>query len=138
MAWVSRRELARLERERVAALQRAEIAESRLVAERERLDGLVASERQSKDWLVVQMASRVVTKHGGYGLEHEPQPKEVPKPAHPKGFIREPNVYDYAMLRQYEAWAREAGVPNPEEDARAKWEAEMRGEMIENFDTETM
>lgn len=132
--WVSKSEMRRLLAQLSAAESRAIESENRLTAERERLDGLVASERQSKDWLTVQLASRVVTKHGQYGLDHEIPVKEVPQ-ANPKGFIREPNEYDLAVLKQYQQWAREAG--QSEEDAREKWEAEMRGESV-NYESETM
>ena len=68
MPWVNQKYLDRLERDLEIALEGREKAESRLTAERERLDGIVASERQGKDWLTVQLASRVVTKHGQYGV----------------------------------------------------------------------
>ena len=113
--WVTRREIARLERELKHALQRAESAEQSL-----------AAERQAKDWLTLQLASRVITKHGGYGLEHEPVKPEVVQP--PNGFIRQPTEIDEAKLEFYKRCAREAG--KPEEDAIERWQAEMRGEMI--------
>lgn len=125
MPWVSKTELARLERDLEIALQRAKDSEDRLAAERERLDGIVASERQGKDWLVVQLASRVVTKHGGYGLDHEPQPKPEAR-QHPKGFTHEPSDLDLAKLEYYKQCYRQAG--KPEEEAEKYWEAEMRGE----------
>jgi hypothetical protein len=109
---------------------------NRLVAERERLDGLVASERQGKDWLTIQLASRVVTKHGGYGLDHEAPAKADAQPLHPKGFIREPTELDYIRLEAYKKWAKEAGVDNAEDDAQARWEAEMRGETVAYTDSE--
>lgn len=113
--WVSRREITRLERELKNALQRADCAEERLQAE-----------RSSKDWLITQLTSRVITKHGGYGLDHEPNPL-VTTPAHPRGFIREPTELDEVKLEYYKRCARERGLP--EEDAVMKWESEMRGEM---------
>jgi hypothetical protein len=112
--WLSKREIARLERELSAALQRAKAAEDAL-----------AAERQAKDWLVLQLASRVITKHGGYGLDHEPSP---PKVVEPQRFVRQPTEIDLAKLEYYKQCAAAAG--KPEEDAVQKWEAEMRGESI--------
>ena len=133
MPFVSQRYLDRLERDLAVALERAATAETRLTTERERVDSLIAAERQGKDWLVTQLASRVVTKHGQYGLDHE-KPKEIEVPAHPQGFIREPTEMDLIRLQQYQKWAREAGVPNADEDAQARWEAEMRGETVQYSD----
>ena len=113
MPWLSRRELARLERQLSHALRRASAAEEAL-----------AAERQSKDWLVTQLASRIVTKHGGDGLDHELPPKPVD---HPKRFTHEPSEVDLAKLEYYKQCARNAG--KSEDDAVEKWEAEMRGEM---------
>lgn len=113
--WVSRREIARLERELRHALGRAKTAED-----------LLASERSSKDWMITQLTSRFVTKQGLYGLDHEPL-KPITLTPHPKGFIREPNEIDEAKLTFYKNCAREAGLP--EEDGERRWEAEMRGEM---------
>jgi len=124
--WYSSREIARLESALEDALRRAETAESRLAEERKRLDDIVASERQSKDWFALQITSRLVTKNGGYGLDHEPRTPVATTP-HPKGFIREPTEIDEAKLEFYKKCARDAGAP--EEDAVQKWEAEMRGEM---------
>lgn len=109
------------------ALQRAEKAEQSLAAERERADKIVAAERHSKDFLVLQLASRVVTKHGGYGLEAEPKPTEPPPP-HPKKFIREPNEQDLARLDYYKQCYRQAD--KSEDEAEAIWEREMRGEQV--------
>src|SRR5215813_1703929 len=118
--WVSRRELARLERELMQALQRARDAEERLSAERQR-----------HDWLSLQLTSRVVTKHGGYGLEHE---KAEPPPPHPKGFMHEPTQEDYDVLNYYKVCAAEAG--HDEADALKRWEARMRGEDLFVDETE--
>lgn len=112
--WITRRELARLERELSVALRRAERAEESL-----------ASERASKDWLVTQLTSRVVTKHGGYGLEHEAPLRQSP-PVNPRGFIRDPTDADDAKLDYYKRCFAEAG--KSEDEAVALWEAEMRGE----------
>jgi hypothetical protein len=112
--WLSRRELARLERELNAALQRAKGAEDAL-----------AAERQRHDWLILQLTNRVVTKHGGYGLEEaKPEPVEP----NPKGFTREPTQEDIDVLNFYKNCAAEAGL----DDAKATewWEAHMRGEAI--------
>ncbi len=114
--WVTKRELARLERELARAVSRAEDAENRL-----------AEERQRHDWQSLQLVSRVVTKHGGYGLEHEPQKDEPPK-QHPKGFTHEPTQEDIDMRNYYIACAIDAG--QTEDDAIQKWEAKMRGEDI--------
>ena len=114
------------------ALQRAIDAEKRLAEERKRLDDLVASERQSKDWLTLQLASRVITKHGGYGLDEKPVPVEAQP--NPKGFIREPTYEDDAKLEFYKQCAVNAGKSI--EDAVDKWEAEMRGETIAYTDQE--
>ena len=111
--WVSRRELARLERELSEALRRAKAAEDALCAE-----------RQSKDWIVTQLASRVVTKHGGYGLDHDP-PK--PQQPHPKQWTHEPNEVDLAKLEYYKECYRAAG--KSEQEAEMIWETEMRGEV---------
>jgi hypothetical protein len=101
-----------------SAEKRAEDAESAL-----------ASERGSKDWLMLQLSSRVITKHGQYGLDYEkPLPKGVdePKSPHPKGWLKEPDETDYAKLEYYKLCYRNAGMP--EERAELRWEAEMRGE----------
>lgn len=113
--WISRREIARLERELKSALQRAADAEERL-----------QSERSSKDWMIQQLTSRFIAKQGLYGLDSE---KVVPQP-HPKGFLREPTPEDEAKLEYYIRCAHNAGIPNAEEDATMRWEAEMRGESI--------
>ncbi len=118
--FVSKRELARLERELSRAVKRAEKADADL-----------AAERQRHDWMLLQLSSRLVTKHGGYGLE-ETKPEPVQPQQHPKRFIHEPTPEDLDMLNLYKMWAAEAG--QPEEDAIQKWEARMRGEelFIEN------
>lgn len=110
--FVSRREIARLERELKSALQRAKSAED-----------MLAAERQRHDWLILQLTSRVVTKAGGYGLE---ETKPEPSPPHPKGFTHEPTQEDIDMLNFYKVCAAEAG--QDESDAVQKWEARMRGE----------
>ena len=109
-----------------SAEKRAEDAESAL-----------ASERSGKDWLVNQLSSRVITKHGGYGLDHKPQkPSEPDAPKNPNGFIRDPSVIDLAKLEYYKQCYRDAGMP--EEKAELRWEAEMRGEVVPfEFEMET-
>lgn len=126
MPWVNKRSLERLERDLLHALQRAERAEAALADERRRADDLIASERQSKDFLTLQLASRVVTKHGGYGLEAEP--KTIEPELHPKGYIREPSDIDYARLEGYIEFYRRDG--RSEEEAQALWDSEMRGEQV--------
>lgn len=110
--WVSRREWARHQRELQTALKRAEQAEKDL-----------ASERQSKDWLMLQLASRLVTKSGQYGLDHEPLVKRVESP---RRFVQEPSELDLARLEYYKQCFRNDG--KSEDEAEALWEAEMRGE----------
>lgn len=112
--WITRREWARHQRELQAALKRARHAEDAL-----------AAERQAKDWLVLQLASRVITKHGGYGLDHEAPSVEVAP--HPQRFTHEPTEADMAKLDYYRECYRQVG--KTEEEADAIWEAEMRGEM---------
>jgi hypothetical protein len=114
MAWISAREIRRLERELARANKRADDAEDRL-----------AIERQSKDWLTVQLASRLATKAGTYGLEDKP-PKPVELKAHPKGYLREPDEVDTAKLEYYKKCFSDAG--KSEIEAERFWEAEMRGE----------
>jgi len=130
MPWVSAAEYARMEAALAAALQRATTAEDRLAEERKRLDDIVASERQSKDWMTLQMASRVITKHGGYGLNETPVKVEVSP--HPKGFVREPEEVDAARLQYYKTCYLQAGKPEGEADRLATelWEKEMRGESV--------
>lgn len=130
MPWVSAAEYARMEAALETALQRAVDAENRLVEERKRLDDLVASERQSKDWVMVQLASRLVTKNGGYGLDHEKEVKVETQPVHPKGFVREPDAMDLAKLEYYKKCYLESGKPEGEAErlAQSLWDAEMRGE----------
>lgn len=114
--WITTRELRRLERELAQAVKRAEDAEDRL-----------ASERQAKDWLTLQLASRLATKHGGYGLDHLPPESQVDvKSPHPKGYIRDPDEIDTAKLEYYKKCYRDEG--KSEDDAVKIWEAEMRGE----------
>lgn len=75
---------------------------------------------------MVQLTSRIVTKSGGYGLDHE-QPERPPKPTpHPKAWTHEPSEMDLAKLEYYKKSYREAG--KSEEEAELIWEAEMRGE----------
>lgn len=128
--WYSSREIARLESALADALRRAATAEDRLTEERKRLDDIVASERQSKDWMTLQMASRVVTKHGGYGLDSE-RPVKV-ETAHPKGFVREPEEVDAARFQYYVKCYQEAGksLDEAQQLATLLWEAEMRGENV--------
>lgn len=126
MPWIGKRDLDRLERDLLHALQRVEKAEAALTEERRRVDELIAGERQSKDFLTLQLASRVVTKHGGYGLEAEPKPVE--STPHPKGYIRDPTDIDYARLEGYMEIYRRDG--RSEEEARALWDSEMRGEQV--------
>ncbi len=116
MSWITRRELARLERELSSALRRAEGAEKAL-----------AEERQRHDWLILQLTNRVVTKHGGYALD-EVKPEPVIPTQHPRGFIHDPTPEDLDVLEQFKYWAAEAG--KDESDAIQKWEAHMRGEAI--------
>ncbi len=118
--WVTKRELARLERELARAIKRADEAEERL-----------AAERQRHDWQSLQLVSRVVTKHGGYGLD-EIKTEPVEPKQHPKGFTHEPTQEDMDMLNFYKVCAADAGLD--EQDAVRKWEAKMRGEdlFIEN------
>lgn len=112
--WITRRELARLERQLTEALRRAERAEDALRSERER-----------KDSAILELASRVVTKHGGYGLQSA-EPKVEAQPPHPKKFTHEPTDVDLAKLEYYVNEYRKAG--RSEEEATMIWEAEMRGE----------
>ncbi len=114
--FVSKRELARLERELARAIKRADEAEERL-----------AAERQRHDWQSLQLVSRVVTKHGGYGLEETQAEPVVPQP-NPKGFTHEPTPEDIDVLDFYKRAAAEAG--KDESDAMQKWEAHMRGENL--------
>ena len=120
--WVSREEYERLVQQ-AAHGHLSDKFEARALAAEEALQ----AERASKDWLVTQLASRLATKAGTYGLDHE-SPKRSEPTAHPKGFIKEPDEFDLARLGQYVKWARDAGVPDPETDAQMRWEAEMRGE----------
>lgn len=124
--WINKREHQRLERDLLHALQRAEKAEGALTEERRRADELIAAERQSKDSLILQLTSRVVTKNGGYALETAPN---GPEPAaHPKGYIRDPTDIDYARLEGYiEIYQRDG---RSEEEAQALWDSEMRGEQV--------
>jgi len=115
--WVSRAEMRRLLQQVAAAETRAQRAEDAL-----------AAERASKDWLTVQLASRVVTKHGQYGLDHAAPTKEPPPPAIPAGFTHVPDERDYAKLEWYKQLARQRG--ESEDYAEKIWEAEMRGEPL--------
>ena len=117
--WISARELRRLERELARANKRADEAEDRL-----------ATERASKDWLTVQLASRLATKAGVYGLDHESLP--AIQAGHPKGFIREEEPTDTARLQYYIKCYQDAGKPHDEAEQLATqlWEAEMRGENV--------
>jgi hypothetical protein len=115
MPWfVTKRELARLQRELSSAVKRAERAEDELKAE-----------RQAKDWAILQLTSRFVTKQGGYALDAEPP---QPAPSDPRGFARLPTAEDEAKRDYYIQCYREAG--RSEDEAVAIWEAEMRGERV--------
>lgn len=109
----------RLLQQVVAAEERAQRAEDAL-----------AGERQSKDWLMLQLASRLAVKSGTYGLDHQVPQKttEQPPAKHPRGFVRDPNEHDNARLEYYKQCYREQG--RPEVEAEALWEAEMRGENV--------
>jgi hypothetical protein len=112
--WVSKTEMRRLLAQVSAAESRAQRAEDSLAAERAR-----------HDWLSLQLTSRVVTKHGGYGLDHEPPTPALPDP---RNFVRVPSAEDDAKREYYIRCFREAG--KSEEEAVALWEAEMRGEQV--------
>lgn len=114
--FVTKRELARLERELAHAVRRADGAEKAL-----------ADERQRHDWLILQLTNRVVTKHGGYGLE-ETKPVNEPPKSPQKGYTHEPTVEDLDKLEYYKLCYRNAGMD--EELAQTRWEAEMRGEFM--------
>jgi hypothetical protein len=94
----------------------------------EEAEKALKGERAAKDWQTLQLASRVVTKNGGYGLDHEqPATREAEaKSPHPKGWLREPDEMDEAKLAYYKECYRNAGLS--EEKAELRWEAEMRGE----------
>ncbi len=112
--WVTKRELARLERELKAALQRAESAE----------DGL-AAERQRHDSMILQLTSRFLTKQGTYGLD---EVKREAPPPNPKGFTREPTQEDIDVLNFYKTCAADGGLD--ESKAIEWWESHMRGEAV--------
>ncbi len=112
--WVTRRELARLERELSLATKRATSAEDALAAERQRHDSMI-----------LQLTSRFLTKQGTYGLD---ETKVEPPAPHPKGFTHEPTIEDLDVLNFYKMAAADAG--QSEDDAVQKWEAHMRGEDI--------
>ena len=114
MGWISRHELRRLQRELDRAVKRAEDAERRLDAE-----------RQAKDWAILQLTSRFVTKQGGYALDSE---KPTPAPSDPRRFTHEPTAEDLAKREWYIKCYIERGWP--EDDAIQLWEAEMRGESV--------
>lgn len=86
-------------------------------------ESALQGERSAKDWLTLQLASRVITKHGQYGLDHAPP---TPIEPNPKGYTHEPTEIDYAKLEFYKKCARDTG--HDEQDAVNRWEAEMRGE----------
>lgn len=114
MGWVSKRELRRLQRELDRAVKRADAAERRLNVE-----------RQSKDWTILQLTSRFVTKQGGYALDAEKP--ELPPPD-PRRFTHEPTAEDLAKREWYIRCYAERGWL--EDDAVQLWEAEMRGEQV--------
>src|SRR5690242_13137111 len=123
--WLPRAEYQRLV-EQAARCQFVEQACQLAEARTEEAEKQLAAERAAKDWMVTQLTSRFVTKQGGYGLDHAPQP--VMPTAHPKGYTHEPSEMDMAKLEYYKDCARAAGVD--EGDAIEKWEAEMRGESL--------
>ncbi len=130
MMWVARDTYERLVKQ-AAQAELLELscgkAEGRAVA----AELALADERQRKDGLVIQLASRVITKHGAYGLEQEPQPAPAP---HPKGFARDPTPEDIDVLNFYKACAAEAN--QSEQSAIDRWEAHMRGEDLYVDNTE--
>lgn len=117
--WISKREWARHQRELSTALKRASDAENDLRAE-----------RQAKDWLTLQLSSRLVTKSGQYGLDHIVPPRTTETTTtitpHPKRFTHEPTEIDFAKLEYYKECYRREG--KSEDEAELLWEAEMRGE----------
>lgn len=120
--WLKREDYERL----VTQAAQCQFMETALAAAEKRAEdaeNALASERSAKDWLTLQLSSRVITKHGGYGLEHEPKPAPV---FHPQGYTHDPTEIDLAKLEFYKRCARDAG--RDEEDAVMRWEAEMRGE----------
>jgi len=114
--WITRRELARLERELSVARRRAEDAERRLDAERSR-----------HDWTTLQLTSRFVVKQGVYGLDYErPEPASVS--SDPRKFTQPLSVEDKAKREYYVRCFVEAG--RSEEEAIDLWEREIRGEQV--------
>jgi len=113
--WVSKSEMRRL-------LAQISTAESRAL----RAEDALAAERQSKDWLTLQLTSRLVTKSGQYGLDHEKSEPSQTATQHPRGYTHDPTEIDLAKLEWYKQCAVLAG--KDEDDAVMKWEAEMRGE----------
>ena len=131
---ISKREWARHERQLDAALKRAELAESRLEAERQRMDARSDAERAQFTSTVVQLTSRVLTKHGAYGL---PEPEAAPLPhATPRtdGFIREPTEEDliYREMLINDALAH----GQTEDDAVKYWNSVMQGRPVTISDSE--
>ncbi len=125
MPWLKREQYERLIK-RAAQSDILELACGKAEARAISAEESLASERQAKDWLTLQLASRVVTKNGGYGLDHEkPTPQIVEAiPVRTK----EPDEMDMARLDWYVKCYREAGHMDPETAAKDYWEAEMRGE----------
>ena len=123
--WLNRSEYERL----VKLAAQSEFYQEALIAAQtraENAENALAGERQGRDWIVNQLTSRVVTKHGQYGLDHEPIKAEPPEPA--KGFNREPTEHDLAMRDWYIKCSIGAG--KSEEDGERIWEAYMRGESV--------
>ena len=119
-------ERTRFEQER---LHWANMAASELAAERER--GI--QERADHYKLIKAMTDRHYTvREKTYAVS---TPLEPPPVNHPKGYTHDPTEIDLAKLEYYKECARRAG--HDEEDALAKWEAEMRGEGLRIEESET-
>jgi hypothetical protein len=72
MPWVSKRELARIARERAAAEKRALSAERRL-----------DDERRTSRRYIERLVDHIVTMRGGYAVS-DPEPRETAEPANQK------------------------------------------------------
>jgi hypothetical protein len=127
--WVKREDYERLVKQ-AAQSELMQDARDKAEARAKSAEADLRVERESKDFMTLQMASRVVTKHGGYGLNETPV--KVEQNPHPKGFIREEEPTDTARFQYYVTCYQNAGKPLDEAQALATqlYEAEMRGESV--------
>jgi hypothetical protein len=110
--WSNRSEILRLLEQVAKAEKRAELAELRL-----------ETERKSKDYLTLELASRVMTASRQYGIVERVEEKREARPQ-----VEALTAFQEAEREQWANFAVAEGLEK--EDGYAKWEAHQRGELL--------